>query len=108
MLTSPPWPSTLGRRSSALASAAFSRRHWRRRVQQGRGAAVVLVEQGQQQVLRLDELLVVADGQALGVGDGLLELGGEFVEAHGIVWPFSILAGTGALCAGYFRPFWLW
>ncbi len=51
--------------------------------QQRRGAAVVLVEQGQQQVLRLDHLVVVADGDALGVGDGLLELGGEFVEAHG-------------------------
>jgi hypothetical protein len=51
-------------------------------LQQRRGAAVVLVEQGQQQVLRLDELLVVADGQALGVGEGLLELGGEFVVAH--------------------------
>ncbi len=51
--------------------------------QQGRRAAVLLVEQGQQQVLRLDELLVVADRQALGVGDGLLEPGRKFVEAHG-------------------------
>ena len=28
------------------------------------------------------KLVVVADRQALGVGQGLLELGGEFVEAH--------------------------
>jgi hypothetical protein len=46
-------------------------------LQQRGGAAVVLVEQGQQQVLRLDELLVVAHGQALGIGKRLLELGGE-------------------------------
>jgi hypothetical protein len=32
---------------------------------------------------RLDELLIVADGDALGIGKGLLEFGGEFVVAHG-------------------------
>jgi hypothetical protein len=35
-------------------------------------------------VLRLDELLVVAHGDALRIGEGLLELGGELVEAHGV------------------------
>ncbi len=52
--------------------------------QQRGGAAVILIEQRQQQVLRLDELLIVADGQTLGVGNRLLELGSEFVEAHGL------------------------
>src|SRR5262249_17462988 len=48
-----------------------------------RGAApVVLREQRREHVQRLDELLVVADGDALGVGEGPLELGGELVQAH--------------------------
>jgi hypothetical protein len=46
------------------------------------GAAIVLLQQGQQQVLRLDELLVVAEPGS-GRHQGLLEFGGEFVEAHG-------------------------
>jgi hypothetical protein len=33
-------------------------------------------------VLRLDEAVVVADREALGVGQGLLELGGELVAAQ--------------------------
>jgi hypothetical protein len=33
---------------------------------------------------RLDELLVVADGQALRIGKRLLEAGGKFVQTHGI------------------------
>ncbi len=62
----------------------FQRRHVHAgALQQGGGAAILLVEQRQQQVLRLDDLVVVADGEALGIGQGLLELGGEFVEAHG-------------------------
>ena len=35
-------------------------------------------------VRRLDELVVAADGQRLGVGQGLLESAGELVHAHGI------------------------
>jgi hypothetical protein len=35
-------------------------------------------------VLRLDEAVVVAEGEALGVVESLLELGCEFVEAHGV------------------------
>ena len=54
-------------------------------LQQRTRAAVVLLEQGQQQVLRLDELVVQADSQALRIADGLLEFGGELVETHGIV-----------------------
>ena len=53
--------------------------------QQRGGAAIVLAEQRQQQVLWLNELLVVAIGQALGVAQGLLELGGEFVDSHGVL-----------------------
>ena len=51
--------------------------------EQRRRAAVILIEQGEQQVLRFDELLVAADRQALGIGQRLLELGGEFVDTHG-------------------------
>ena len=60
------------------------------RQQRGAGA-VVLPQQRQQQMLRFDELLVAAHGDALGIGQGLLELGGEFVEAHvyGSVKPLS-------------------
>ena len=47
------------------------------------GAAVFLRQQRGQQMLRLDEAVVVAERQALGVVQCLLELGCEFVEAHG-------------------------
>ena len=50
--------------------------------EQRRRAAVILIEQGEQQVLRFDELLIAADGQTLGIGQRLLELGGEFVDTH--------------------------
>jgi hypothetical protein len=65
----------LGRRAIAFSIDAGA-------LQQRGGAAVVLPQQSQQQVLRLDELLVAAHGHALGIGEGLLELGGELVEAH--------------------------
>ena len=41
-----------------------------------------LFEQSQQQMLRLDELLVVAIRQALRIGQCLLEHGGEFIKSH--------------------------
>jgi hypothetical protein len=50
--------------------------------QQRRGGAVVLLQQGEQQVLWLDQLVVVADRQTLGIGQRLLELGRQFVETH--------------------------
>ena len=53
--------------------------------EQRRGAAVLLVEQRREQVLRLDEAVVVAERHALGIGERLLELGRELVETHGIV-----------------------
>ena len=62
-----------------------------RSLQQRRGAAVLLLQQRQQEVRGLDERVVLAERQALGVGEGLLELGRELVEAH---------AGT-----PFFRPF---
>jgi hypothetical protein len=49
---------------------------------QRRGAALLLLEQCEQEVLRLDVLVVLADRPALGVRQGFLELGGELVEAH--------------------------
>ena len=59
--------------------------------EQRRGAAVLLVEHRRQQVLRLDEAVVVAERQALRVGERLLELGRQFVETHAIA-PRSGLA----------------
>ncbi|KFB72875.1 MAG: hypothetical protein AW09_001921 [Candidatus Accumulibacter phosphatis] len=50
--------------------------------QQGRGCAIVLLQQGQQEVLWLDQLVVVADRQTLGIGQRLLEFGRQFVETH--------------------------
>ena len=83
---SPPVPSTLGRSLD---------RRLERRLQPGHGdagageqrcgPAVLLGEQRRQQVLRLDEAVVVAEREALGVGERLLELGRELVEAHGRV-----------------------
>jgi hypothetical protein len=35
-------------------------------------------------MLRLDHLVVVTDGQALGIGQSLLEFCGKFVKAHGV------------------------
>ena len=44
-------------------------------------------EQREQQVLGLDEAVVVGERQALGVGQGLLELGGQFVDSHrSLLW----------------------
>ncbi|KFB74338.1 MAG: hypothetical protein AW09_000380 [Candidatus Accumulibacter phosphatis] len=52
--------------------------------QQRCGRPVFLLQQGQQQVRRFDDLVVVPDGQALGIGQSLLELGGQFVQTHGL------------------------
>ena len=52
------------------------------RDEQRRRAAVVLVQQRGEQVLRLDVRVVVADREALGVGERLLEPGRELVYAH--------------------------
>src|SRR4030095_11614589 len=51
--------------------------------QQRRAAAVFLLQERGEQVLRLDEAVVVAQREALRIGQGLLELGRQFVEAHG-------------------------
>jgi hypothetical protein len=64
-------------------SAVCSRGTWTPGAgEQRRGAAVLLREQRREQVLRLDEAVVVAEREALGIGERLLELGGELVEAH--------------------------
>ncbi len=49
---------------------------------QQRAWAVVLAEHGQQDVGRFDVGVVAGDRQALGLGQGFLEGGGEFVESH--------------------------
>jgi hypothetical protein len=74
----------LGQAADGLADRVLERRHVDAgALQQRHAAAVVLLEQRLQHVQRLDELLVVAHGDALRIGQGLLELGGELVEAHG-------------------------
>jgi hypothetical protein len=45
--------------------------------------AVVLLEHGHEQVHGLDISVVIAQRNALGIAQGFLELGGEFVETHG-------------------------
>jgi hypothetical protein len=50
-------------------------------LQNGFGA-IVLLEHGDQQVLGLYVCMVFAQGQRLGVRQGFLELGGEFVNSH--------------------------
>jgi hypothetical protein len=60
-------------------------------LQDGPGRAAFLVDQGGQQVHRLDIGVVVAQGQALGVLDGGLERGGEFVETH-VLLPIRMIA----------------
>src|SRR5471032_1428880 len=57
-------------------------------LQQRARAGVVLVQQGGQQVYWFDVLVVVAHGQALRVGQGFLEFGGEFVLPHGLLLNF--------------------
>src|SRR5206468_9871620 len=66
----------------------------RAREQRG-GPAVFLRQQRRQQVLRLDIARVVAEREALGVGQRLLEFGRELVEAHAnplsifLLWVFA-------------------
>src|SRR5258706_562375 len=50
--------------------------------QQRRAPAVFLVEQGGKQVQRFDERVVLPDGDALGIAQSFLELGGELVDTH--------------------------
>ncbi len=45
--------------------------------------AVGLGQHGRQQVRRFDVRVVARHGQALGIGQGLLERGGELVQTHG-------------------------
>ena len=78
----------LGQALDARAQGLAQRRHVDAGLGQDRGgAAILLIDQGQQQMLRLDIGIVVAHREALRVGEGLLELGREFVEAHGEVVP---------------------
>jgi hypothetical protein len=49
-----------------------------------RHAAIFLIQERKQQVLRLDVLLILAERRRLGFGQRLLQLGGEFLESHGL------------------------
>ena len=73
----------LGQPRQRLGQRRLQRRHLYAGTRQDRRrAGAFLVQQRQQQVLRLDVGMVAADGQALRVGKRLLELGGELVETH--------------------------
>ena len=50
--------------------------------QERRRPAVVLLEHGGEQMLRLDEAVVVGERLALRLGERLLEFGGQLVETH--------------------------
>jgi hypothetical protein len=76
------WPCTWGRLCIALG-AGQQAGHVDAGALQQRARAVLLPQHGHQQVLGFDVLVVVGQGQALGLAQGLLELGGEFVESHG-------------------------
>jgi hypothetical protein len=52
-------------------------------------AAVFLAEEREQQVGGLDVLLVAAERQALRLGEGFLQLGGELVKAH-VIDPYGV------------------
>ena len=47
-------------------------------------AAALLVEQGNHQVSRFNELVILADGQRLGFAQRHLEFACQFVHSHGI------------------------
>ena len=73
--TSPPWPENLRQAVDRLVEVGAQRRHVDAGAgQQRAGAAIFLLEQRQQQVLRLDHLVVVADRQALGFAEACWNL----------------------------------
>ena len=49
-------------------------------LEQGAATAVILIQQGHQQMQRINVLVVAAYGEALSVGERFLQLGREFVE----------------------------
>ena len=49
---------------------------------QRRGRPILLLQRRQEQVLRFDVRIVMANGKALGIGEGLLKLGRKFVKTH--------------------------
>ncbi len=55
-----------------------------RLVQDGWRQAAFLVEQGEHQVLGINLLVAVLNGNGLGRSDGLLQFFGESVEIHGM------------------------
>ncbi len=50
--------------------------------QHRQAVAALLVNQGQQQVSRFNQAVIAADGQTLGIAQGLLEFTGEFIDTH--------------------------
>ena len=84
MWISPGRPSTFGSPSSSASSPARSLLTSAPGLQQQRAhASRPSVEQRQHDVRRLEDLVVAAERQRLGVGQCLLKAAGEFVHAHG-------------------------
>ncbi len=80
----PPVPCTCGSRVDRLLERRREPLHVDAGALQQRACgAVLLVQQREQDVDRLDELVVVAARDALRIGERLLELGREFVDSHG-------------------------
>ena len=79
-------------------------------LQQRTAAAFALIQQRRQQMDGIDVLVVIANGETLGVRQRFLQLGGEFVDTHwmgsGLVH-FAVIIGPRArfsrLCAGEFN-----
>ncbi len=61
--------------------------------------AVLLVQEGQQQMLGLDLLVVAPEREALGLGQGLLQLGRELVESHRVDLDEFPSVQMGSFCA---------
>ncbi len=62
--------------------------------QHRQAVAALLVDQCRKQMDRLDQAVVTADGQALGIAQSLLEFAGEFIDTHAV--PLSWIAPQGA------------
>jgi hypothetical protein len=61
----------------------------------GSSTTIGIAEQSRQQVLKLDELVIVAHRQTLGIGQRCLELGGEFFVAHVVSFEYDCLKNGG-------------
>ena len=90
-LLPPPW--TCGSFLMAAPRPCAAQPCWRRRAPAAPRGPSSWRSMADQQVGGLDVGVVASDGEALAVGEGFLEFGGEFVESHG--YPPECQAGEG-------------